>query len=286
MLRGLAAARDRSPTGDAVELRGAATNRPGSETRVTSGVPELDELIGGGLPRHRAVLVCGDIGTGKTTFGLQFLMAGAPQGEAGVMVSVDEKPQHLVEDARRFGWDVAAAVAARRLIMLDASPFFMALRAKQALDARHVASDLAQQVRQAAASRLVIDGATSLAPAADAGAGADDFVRSLIQSLEDNLGCTTVLTIRTIGGAHDSAAGTSAERLASGVIELNLARVADPEGGPDQLRGWRRRSLIVRKMRGAPATIDEQPLDIVDGRGLVLREPHPAAIPRYSPEHL
>jgi circadian clock protein KaiC len=250
MGRGAAAARDRSPDPDA-------------EARVTSGVPELDALIGGGLPRHRAVLVYGDIGTGKTTFGLQFLMAGVARGEAGVMVSVDEKPQHVIADARRFGWDVAGAVALQRLTVLDASPLFMALRGKHALDARHVATDLAQQVRQAAASRLVIDGVTSLAPAAVTAADADDFVRSLLLSLEDNLGCTIVLTARTTAGAHTAAAGTSAERLASGVIELKLAPVA----------GRRRRSLIIRKMRGAPSAIDERPLEIVDGRGIVLPDP-------------
>jgi circadian clock protein KaiC len=286
MGRAVAAARDRSPTGNAGELRGTLTQGLDSEARVPSGVPELDDLVGGGLPRHRTVLLCGDIGTGKTTFGLQFLMAGVTRDEAGVMVSVDEKPQHLIEDARRFGWDVAGAVARRRLTVLDASPLFMALRAKHVLDARHVASDLAQQVRQAAASRLVIDGVTSLAPAGVTAADADDFVRSLILSLEDNLGCTTVLTARTTAGAHPAAAGTSVERLVSGVIELKLAPVPDLEDVPGRFRGWRRRSLIVRKMRGAPAAIDEQPLDIVDGRGVVLHDPHSPIIPRCSPGHL
>jgi len=264
MARGAAAARERSPTGTPIELCTTVNHEPAFEPRVPSGIPELDHLAGGGFPRHRAVLVCGDIGTGKTIFGLQFLMAGEARGEAGVMVSVDQKPQHVIEDARRFGWDIAAAVAQRRLVVLDASPLFMALRAKQSLDARHVASDLAQQVRQASATRLVIDGATSLAPAGDA----DEFVRSLIFSLEDNLGCTTLLTARTVGGAHDSAIGTSAERLASGVIELRLTPRCDAEDVPAQSR----RSLFIRKMRGAPCAIDEQPLDIVDGRGLVLRE--------------
>ena len=225
-----------------------------AETRVTSGIPGLDALIGGGFPRHRAVLVCGDIGTGKTTLGLQFLMAGVSRGEGGVLVSIDEKPQHVIEDARRFGWDMSGAADRGLLTVLDASPFFMALRMKRALDARHVASDLAQQVRQVEASRLVIDGATSLAPDLTA-AGMEDFVRSLILSLEDNLECTTVLTARTADGAHPTLAGSSAERLASGVIEL---------------RQGARRSLLVRKMRGAPTATDERPLEIVDGRGIVL----------------
>jgi circadian clock protein KaiC len=260
MRRGAAVDGDRSSSGDAVEPR------PPAESRVPSGVPGLDALIGGGFPRHRTVLLCGDIGTGKTTFGLQYLMAGVAHGEAGVMVSVDEKPQHVIDDARRFGWDVDGAVEQGLLTVLDASPFFMALRAKSALDARHVASDLAQQVRHAKAGRLVVDGVMSLVPDASDAAATEDFIRSLILSLEDNLGCTTLLTTRTTAGAHPSLVGSSAERLTSGVIELKLGPVADLE------ELGRRRNLLVRKMRGAPSAIDERSFDIADGRGLVLRD--------------
>ncbi len=231
--------------------------------RVPSGVPGLDELIGGGFPFHRTVLLSGDIGTGKTTFGLQFLMEGATRGEAGVLVSVDENPRHVLEDARRFGWDVDGAPDRRLVTVLNASPCFTALRGRNGLDARHVASDLTEQIRRVKASRLVIDGATSLVPDGAPVGAVEDFVRSLIASLEDNLGCTTVLTARTSASTHTSPAGPTAERLTSGVIELKL--------GP--LGGRVGRSLLVRKMRGAPMTLfGERPFDIVDGRGLVLRE--------------
>jgi circadian clock protein KaiC len=229
--------------------------------RVPSGVPGLDELVGGGFPLHRTVLLYGDIGTGKTTFGLQFLMEGATRGEAGVLVSVDEKPQHVLEDARRFGWDVDGAVDRQLVTVLEASPCFTALRGRNGLDARHVASDLTQQIRRVKASRLVIDAATSLVPDGAPVAGVEDFLRSLILSLEDNLGCTTVLTMRTSAGTHTSPVGPTAERLTSGVIELKL--------GP--LGGRVGRSLLVRKMRGAPMALGERPFDIVDGAGLVVR---------------
>jgi len=246
--------------------------------RVPTGVPGLDALVGGGFPVHRTVLLCGDIGTGKTTFGLQFLMEGAKRGEAGVLVSVDEKPQHVLEDARRFGWDVDGAVDQQLVTVLDASPCFTALRGRHGLDARHVASDLTQQIRRVKASRLVIDGATSLLQGGAPAAAVDDFLRSLIASLEDNLGCTTVLTTRTCAGTHTSLAGPTAERLASGVIELMLGPL-DGRVGPG-LSGSNGRSLRIRKMRGAPMALADQPFDIVDGRGLVLCE-HP--VPPHKP---
>jgi circadian clock protein KaiC len=225
--------------------------------RATSGIPGLDPLVGGGWPLHRTILLCGDIGTGKTTLGVQFLMAGVAAGQAGVLVCVDEKPQHVLADAGRLGWDVEGAIARRLLTVLDASPFFTALRGRGAVDARHVAGDLAQQVRRTAATRLVIDGAASLAP----DRAVADFMRSLVTSLEDNLGCTTIVTARTSNGAHTLVAGTSLEELTSGVVELRIGP-ADSGGG---------RSMVVRKMRGGPAALGPHAFDIVDGRGLVLR---------------
>jgi circadian clock protein KaiC len=236
----------------------AVTDRTIAAARVASGVPGLDGLVGGGLPRHRAILLCGDIGTGKTTLGLQFLMAGAARGEAGVLVCVDEKPPHVIADAWRFGWDVNDS--ASRITVLEASPFFTTLRGRNNLDARQIAGDLAQQVRRTGATRLVIDGATALSPADDV----DDFVRSLVTSLEDNLGCTTLLIARTSDSAHTLAPGSSIERLASGVIELQ-AGSRHGAGG---------RWLLVRKMRGGPTALEPRTFDIVDGRGLVVREPY------------
>jgi KaiC/GvpD/RAD55 family RecA-like ATPase len=250
----------RSPA-DSVAMNTAVMDRRAPAARVPSGIPGLDELIGGGFPFHRTVLLCGDIGTGKTTFGLQFLIDGARRGESGVLVSVDEKPQHVIEDARRFGWNLESGSHQPLVTVLEASPCFTALRGRNGLDARHVATDLTQQIRRVKASRLVIDAVTSLVPDGAPAAGVEDFLRSLIASLEDNLGCTTVLTTRTVDG-HASTVGLTAERLTSGVIELKIG----PRGGRAV------RYLAVRKMRGAPATLGEWPVEIVDGRGLMLRE--------------
>jgi len=234
-----------------------AADRTAVAARVPSGVDGLDQIIGGGLPLNRAILLCGDIGTGKTTFGLQFLMAGVAAGDAGVFVCVDEKPRHLLDDARRFGWAIDDAIAAHSLMVLDASPLFTSVRGRNGPDARQIAGDLTHQVRRSRATRLAIDGATSLAPGADV----DDFVRSLVTSLEDNLGCTTVLTARTAAGAQTLPAGTSIERLVSGVIELRAGSIKGAVG----------RSLLVRKMRGGPTTLEPLTFDIVDARGLVVR---------------
>lgn len=230
--------------------------------RVSTGIAGLDALIGGGFPSHRTVLVSGDIGTGKTTLGLQFLMEGARRGEPGVLVCVDDKPQHLVEDGRAFGWDLEAAADRELVTVLHASPCFTALRSQSGLEARQVASDLTRYVRRVQAARLVIDAATSLVPDGTPLDAVEDFLRSLIAAFDDNLGCTTVLAARNTTGPGPSMFGPIAERLTAGVVELRVGQLAGPSG----------RSVLVRKMRGTPTALAARSFDIVDGRGIVVRE--------------
>lgn len=59
--------------------------------KASSGVPGFENITHGGLPRGRPTLVCGDAGSGKTLFGMQFLVAGATeQEEPGVFVAFKE----------------------------------------------------------------------------------------------------------------------------------------------------------------------------------------------------
>jgi circadian clock protein KaiC len=233
-----------------------------SETRVVSGIPGLDELIEGGFPRNRSILVCGDTGAGKTIFGLQFIVEGARRGEPGVVVAVDEKPRHLIEEASRFGWDLAAASEKKLVTLLDASPYFTARHGTNGLDARQVAGDLAQQARGISAKRLVIDSLTSLIPQGAPPLQVYDFLRSLLFSLEDNLGCTLLLTARSLPDDNASGVRRTAELLTSGIVELKIGH-APPLG----------RSLFVQKMRSTRLELIERPFDILETQGLVLRQP-------------
>jgi circadian clock protein KaiC len=238
---------------------------PSATNRTSTGVPGLDELIEGGFPANRAMLVCGGTGTGKTTFGLQFIHEGLQRGEAGTFVSVDEKPRHLLEDAASLGLQLEASAALGTLAILDASPYFTATRGKtwsrSGLDAREVSSDLTQQVRKTSARRLVIDPITSLVPPDLDRLRAADYLRSLIQSLEDNLGCTILFTAPL--SRHDPQGACEAARyLSSGILELRLRR------GENQ----RARTLCIRKMRGSQFGLSEYPFRIERGTGLTIVE--------------
>jgi len=74
--------------------------------RATTGVPGLDSILEGGLPRNRVYLVQGRPGTGKTTFGLQFVLEGARLGEVSLYVALTETEDEVRESARSHGWNL------------------------------------------------------------------------------------------------------------------------------------------------------------------------------------
>jgi circadian clock protein KaiC len=84
--------------------------------RVSTGIPGLDAMLGGGLIAGRPYLVTGATGSGKTLLGLSFLMEGIRRGEDVLLVAVDEPPSEILENVRSFGWDLS------KIRTLDANP--------------------------------------------------------------------------------------------------------------------------------------------------------------------
>jgi circadian clock protein KaiC len=93
--------------------------------RTISGIPNLDEMLGGGFMPQSAILLRGAPGTGKTTFGLQFLLEGVRRGEPGLFISFEEFPQSLYRDAASLGWDLAAVEETGGLRMVFTSPIVL-----------------------------------------------------------------------------------------------------------------------------------------------------------------
>src|SRR5512145_624006 len=83
-----------------------------SETRQVwaekspTGVSGLDYLLRGGLPAHRIHLIEGHPGSGKTTFGLQFLLEGVKHGESCMYITLSETADELRANAASHGWDL------------------------------------------------------------------------------------------------------------------------------------------------------------------------------------
>ncbi len=235
-----------------------------TRARTATGIEGLDALIEGGFQERKSYLICGEPGTGKTTFCLQFLLQGLRQDEGGVYVSIDEKPAHLIEDADALGWELTPFLDRQQLLILDASPYFTNLRLgkEKEVDVRQIVADLNKHARTVGAKRLVIDPVAPLIFRTESQAGIMEYIRSLIFALDDNLGCTTLLTSHMATGSERLSQFGVEEFIVSGIVLLRIVRV--------QSRYIR--TLFVRKMRGTAVDLSEYSFEIVRPRGIVLRQ--------------
>ncbi len=86
--------------------------------KAPTGIPGLDEVTGGGLPRGRPTLVCGSAGCGKTVLAMEFLVRGATQyGEPGVFMAFEESAEELAQNVRSLGFDLEALAEQNKLLV-------------------------------------------------------------------------------------------------------------------------------------------------------------------------
>lgn len=95
------------------------TEAPRSLPKTPTGTEGLDEILRGGFPKGRPVLVCGGAGCGKTLLGLQFLVRGALEhGEPGAFIAFEEKAEDLEANVASLGFDLRE-LQDRKLLSVD-----------------------------------------------------------------------------------------------------------------------------------------------------------------------
>src|SRR3989442_7749709 len=137
-------------TETAIQERTAAEPAAGTPL-VLTGIDGLDELLGGGVPRGHTVTVLGSFGTGKTTFGIQFLVQGLINQEKGIFISLEEDPDSILASAAGFGWDLATPLKEKRLAIVKLEP------ADARTTVMPVPSELPKFVKDFGAERVVVD---------------------------------------------------------------------------------------------------------------------------------
>ena len=116
---------------------------PPAGARLSMGVPGLDEMMGGGLPRGYSLLVAGPTGAGKSILASAFLAEGARRGETGVIAAFEQRPN------RSRGPLMIDLVSRGRVGVIDARA--------PGLSVDEIATLLIAEVRRLNASRVVID---------------------------------------------------------------------------------------------------------------------------------
>ncbi len=177
--------------------------------RIKTGLDGFDELIEGGLLEGRQYLVSGSPGSGKTTFGVQFLATGASNREPGAYVALSESVEIIIEDMSRYDLHIEELVRNKKLFFLDIGPTknygefdeFSTLLGNEQDDQTpenmapspySVFKNVETLVKLYNIKRLVIDSLSGIKFASALPAQEERFVSRFIRNLK-KLDCTTLL---------------------------------------------------------------------------------------------
>jgi KaiC/GvpD/RAD55 family RecA-like ATPase len=233
--------------------------------RVSTGVPGLDELIGGGFPKSSITLVSGPPGGGKSIFCFQFLYEGVMNGEKCLFLTLDKKVEGILVQATQLGFDFQPAIEQNLIKFLYLN-----------VNKKFVYETMTNEIMSGNYDRVVLDSITPLSEMPMTIKHAEEskidpsliseqetygqgnlpnrriHLRFIMETLESAKSTSIVTSELPVGTTMLSRDGIS-EFLADAVITLSLDTTMD------------RRKLTIRKMRNTKHTL--KPKDIVIDHG-------------------
>jgi len=222
--------------------------------RVRTGISGLDEMLNGGFPKSHNVVVMGSFGTGKTTFGLQFLVQGLKEGEKGIFITLEEDEESIIQDGMAFGWDLKPDLDGKNLVIVKLEP-------TDALSTiSRIKSDLPKFVKSFGASRIVVDSVSLLNMLFETEHEKRSNLFYLTQMIKET-GATCLMTAEVSNDNSVASRDGLVEYTADGVVVLQYDE--PPEKGEIRL------TLRVVKMRRTNHSRRIKPYSISEG-GIVV----------------
>lgn len=201
--------------------------------RVKTGIAGLDEMLNGGIPARRHVAIYGGPGSGKSSFGFEYLYRGAKAGENGLYITLEETVDDITENMRNtfpMLADVKKLVDDKKLEIVK----------PDRLDMEAVANLLEERITSNDLKRAVIDSSTMIRMSFS---GELEYRQTLFEflSLLRNLDCTTLTVVESTTSRRDDMKFDIEHFVMDGIINLyNLDR-----------EDRRIRALEIFKMRGS-----------------------------------
>lgn len=180
-------------------------------TQISSGIRELDALLGGGVERGSSVLVLGPSGTGKSTFIFQFVDAAVKRGEKAAMFLFDEEIGLMFDRTRALGFDFGKMMHDGMLTIeqVDAAE----------LSPGEFAHRVREKVDLAKAKTVVIDSLNGYSASMPSENSLVLHIHELLQYL-NRQGATTFLTVAQHGLVGEMKAPVDLTYLADAIILL------------------------------------------------------------------
>lgn len=237
----------------AVPLSATELRQHSTDTRVTSGLAELDEMCSGGLFRDSVVLVSGATGTGKTLLVMQFIRGGFERGEKTLLFAFEESREQLGRNARGWGIDLGEMEREGKLRVVCQYP-------EVAGPEEHMVR-IKSLVDEMKPDRVAIDSLSALERVTNK-KSFREFVLGLVSFVKDRDIATlvTATTQRLLGGSSitDSQLSTVTDTI---VLLRYLERLGQVE-----------RAITVLKMRGSSHDKHIREFSI-DGSGMHIGKP-------------
>jgi circadian clock protein KaiC len=235
-------------------LLGRKSRKPDA-IRLSMGSPELDELMGGGIPEGDSLLIAGASGTGKSLLATQFIAAGLREGQPGIAAVFEERPDEYVARARTFGLDLEQAQHAGTLKVIYLRPLDLSVD--------ETLQEILDAIRKIGAKRVVIDSLAGFEMALAPGFRTD-FRESLYRMIVSltGIGITILSTLEmTESFTELPFSSYSISFLTDDIIRLRYIEIA----------GQLRKIIMVVKMRGGIHSTDIREYEITP-EGIVIGE--------------
>jgi circadian clock protein KaiC len=224
--------------------------------RVQTGVPGLDELMDGGIPKGYSVLVTGPSGSGKTVLSNQFILEGVNRGENGLVAVFEKRPNDYLQTTPH-GEQFEKLVREKKLEVLYLRPLDLSID--------ETLLELQSAVQRLGAKRAVIDSLSGLELAL-----APTFRADFRESLYRMMGALTGLGVTVMATVEQADSYVDLRFSPQGIAFLTDAIIIQRYV---EIDGQLRRAMAVAKVRASQHSKDLHEYEIGSHGGIVLGQP-------------